>query len=234
MIIIGGDGTLHHVLNHLTNRDLIWNIIPAGTGNDFVKNIHIGRNLTQYIDTIISGETIAVDAGKINDRLFINGVGIGFDGQIVSDMLNKKSWLRGHAKYYYFVLRILASFKPKLLKYTTGDLKVESKTLLMAIANGTTYGGGFKLAPNAHVSDGVLDICHIGEISPIRRFMNIPRLSNGSHEILDEVKLLRTKSINIDGDPSLLAQVDGEPFGAPPYCIEVLPGYLKVRSCSQS
>jgi diacylglycerol kinase (ATP) len=232
VIAIGGDGTLNHILNGVKG-DVTLNIIPTGTGNDFVKNIDIGRSSDEQIDTILHGKEIRVDVGICNEQLFLNGVGLGFDGQIVSDMMNKESWLSGHVKYYYYVLRILATFKPVSINLNIDSKELNKNLILLTVANGTTFGGGFRLAPDADISDGLLDICMIGDIPPHKRFLNIHKLSNGTHGKLKEVELSKTKSVTIEENPFIIGHIDGEYLGHPPFRIRPLPGYLKIRVRSE-
>lgn len=229
VIAIGGDGTLNHVLNGIHDCNVTLNIIPSGTGNDFVKNIDIGKSFKEQIDTILDGKEISIDVGICNKRFFLNGVGLGFDGQIVSDMLKKKSWLSGHAKYYYFVMRILSTFKSISLKLVIDSNQFNKNLILLTVANGTTFGGGFKLAPDADVSDGLLDVCIIGDISPFKRFLNIHRLSKGTHTKLNQVEMYKTKSVTIGPNPFIIGHIDGEFLGNPPFHIKSLPAYLKIR-----
>ncbi len=229
LLAIGGDGTMNLAANILFQKDIILNIIPAGTGNDFVKNIDIGKDLDEQIDTIISGEVMEIDAGYCNERIFLNGLGVGFDGQIVYDNLHRKSILKGHTKYYAQVLRVLATYKVQKVKYTIDGKAYEDEILLLATSNGTTFGGGFKLTPNAVVTDGLLDICVIRQIPPLRRFLEVLKLSKGTHEKLSAVTFLKGKKITITGNSSVKAHLDGEYFGAPPYVIEILEGCFKVR-----
>ena len=229
IIAIGGDGTIHHVLNGIKDKQVVLNIIPAGTGNDFVKNISIGKKLKEHILTVIHGNVRSVDVGQCNDRLFANVLGLGFDGQIVSDMLHKKTFLKGHTKYYYFVLKILATFKSVLLNYSVDNVSEKKDTLLLTIANGTTVGGGFKLAPNADISDGLLDVCRVGRVSPMARFLNIHKLSNGTHNTLKDVSFDTATSVFVEETSQISAHIDGEYFGHPPFDIQVLSGALSLR-----
>lgn len=230
IIVIGGDGTINLALNAIRGQyPVVFNLIPAGTGNDFVKNISIGQSLEEQIHTICNGQVVSVDMGRCNDRLFVNGVGLGFDGQIVADMLHRKIWLTGHARYYYHVLSILATFKPVKLDYQVAGEIFSKNTLLLLIANGSTFGGGFKLAPDTSLTDGHLDLCHIGDVSPLKRFLHLPKLEKGTHGQLEEVGFDKIKNISISKNPAIIAHIDGEYLGNPPFEIEVLPGQLKLR-----
>ena len=111
LIIIGGDGTINEAINGL-KYDLPVSFIPTGSGNDFVKNIRIGCKFESQLNTALNGPINRIDIGLCNDRKFINGVGIGFDGQIAADMIHRKvPFLSGQLKYYYHVLHILGSYK---------------------------------------------------------------------------------------------------------------------------
>ena len=173
---------------------------------------------------------MSIDLGICNDRKFANGVGIGFDGQIVEDMNGHKiPFLKGHAKYYYYVLQILASYVPRDFDYSMDGVSENKSLILMTVGNGTTFGGGFNLMPNAKIDDGLFEVCTIGNLSPIRRFLNIHRLSNGTHESLAEVHFYQSKSVVVKENPFLFAHIDGEQMGRPPYNIKVLPNALKLR-----
>ncbi|MCP4461137.1 MAG: diacylglycerol kinase family lipid kinase [Cytophagales bacterium] len=229
LVAVGGDGTINEAVNGL-KYDIPLTIIPAGTGNDFVKNVPIGETIQDQFQVLIKDTTMSIDLGICNDRKFANGIGVGFDGQIVEDMNGKKvPFLKGHAKYYYHVLQILASYKPRDFKYTQDGESFEQSLILMTIGNGTTYGGGFNLMPDAKVNDGLLDICTIGPLAPIKRFLNIEKLSNGTHGSLDKVNFHQVKSVTIKENPLLFAHADGEQIGKPPFDIKVLPNALKLR-----
>ncbi len=228
LVVIGGDGTINEAVNGLKHNIPV-SIIPNGTGNDFVKNIDIGKDLEEHIQVIRSGKVKTVDLGVCNGRKFVNGVGVGFDGQIVADMMNKNSLLRGPAKYYYFVLRILATYRSRSFRFTQDKHLQQKDLILMTIANGTTFGGSFKLTPEAEINDSILDVCEIGKISGLKRFMNISRLQDGTHDRLKEVTFSRCKHLQIDENPELQAHIDGEYFGHPPFEIGILPNSLKIR-----
>lgn len=229
LVIIGGDGTINESVNGL-NHDIPVSIIPAGTGNDFIKNVNLGKRKEDHFETALNGKIKRIDLGQCNDRLFVNGVGIGFDGQIVEDMESKRvPLLTGHAAYYYHVLRILGGYKEKPFSYQIGEEKISKELILLTIGNGTTFGGGFKLMPEAQIDDGLFEVCEIGKLSGLKRFLNIHRLSNGSHGVLNAVNFYRTNEIMVEENPLLFAHIDGERMGQPPYTIKILPAHLQIR-----
>ncbi|MEQ9302482.1 MAG: diacylglycerol kinase family lipid kinase [Marinoscillum sp.] len=229
LVIIGGDGTINEAINGL-KFDVPVSIIPNGTGNDFVKMLNIGKTLEDHIQVIRNGVVRKIDLGICNGRKFVNGVGIGFDGQIVADMQNKKSILSGPAKYYYYVLRILATYKTRRFRYNRDKSLRQKDLILLCVANGSTFGGSFKLTPDAELFDNMLDICEIGKISGFSRFMNLRRLHNGSHKALKAVNITQCRHIRVDDNPDLHAHIDGEYFGNPPFDIHILPNALKIKT----
>lgn len=229
LIIIGGDGTINEAVNGL-KYDIPVAILPAGTGDDFIKNVSIGKTLDEQIENSINGKIERIDLGQCNDRKFVNGVGIGFDGQIVEDMASKRvPLLTGHAAYYYHVLRILGGYRERLFRYSIDESNFEKDLILLTVGNGTTFGGGFKLMPEANINDGLLEICEIGKVSGLRRFLNIHKLSGGTHGSLKEVHFHKAKSIYIESNNQLFAHIDGERMAQPPFEIKVLPGVLQLR-----
>lgn len=229
LVIVGGDGTINESINGL-KHDVPISIIPAGTGDDFAKNIDLGKSREDHFATAIDGDIRQIDLGKCNDRKFANGIGIGFDGQIVEDMVAKRvRLLKGHAAYYYHVLRILGSYRERPFGYEMDGKTIEKELILLTIGNGTTFGGGFRLMPDAKIDDGWLDICEIGKLSPLRRFLNIHRLSKGSHVELDVVNSYQAQQIVVKENPLVYAHIDGERLGQPPFHITILPGSLRLR-----
>ena len=199
LMIIGGDGTINEAINGL-KLDLPVSFIPSGSGNDFVKNIRIGSTLKTQLDTALHGPITRIDIGLCNDRKFINGVGIGFDGQIAADMIHRKvPFLSGQLKYYYHVLHILGSYKYRDFDLTIDQVSQRQNLILLTIANGTTFGGGFKLTPHAKLNDGKLSICAIGKLSPLQRYLKVLTLQKGSHHRLKEVSLFDAKEISLGG-----------------------------------
>ena len=229
LVIVGGDGTINEAINGLT-FDIPVSIIPAGTGDDFVKMIDIGKTVKQYIETAVYETPIQIDLGTCNGRKFVNGVGIGFDGQIVEDMISKRvPLLKGHAAYYYHVLRILGGYREKTVHFQLGDMNYKNDLILLTVGNGSTFGGGFKLMPAAQIDDGLLEVCEIGKLSALKRFLNVGRLSKGTHGVLESVRFYQAKHVFIGPNPSLFAHIDGERLGNPPFEIRVLPGALHLR-----
>ena len=204
-------------------------IIPTGTGNDFVRAISIGKTLTQQIETAISGKIKTIDLGKCNDRLFINCMGFGFDGQVVEEMEQKGKIFGGHMAYLYTILKTITTYQQPTVHFKVDGVDYQESVFLTAINNGHAYGGGLPITPHAKLDDGLLDICFMKGMPVYRRLINLPLLQLGKHEQAREVTLWQGKQITVAANPNVVAHVDGELIGPPPYHITILPQHLKVR-----
>lgn len=229
VFVMGGDGTLNMVVNEIGGARLPIAIISNGTGNDSVKSLHGIMDFKKQVEIALSGSVKPFDLGVCNGRYFVNGVGIGFDGEVVRTMLEKGDKRGRHIDYLLTVLRIVGGFKEKKLRYALDGKYHEKKILLFTISNGTTFGGGFVINPKAKTDDGLLDICIFNEIKPWKRFWHLPKLKTGAHTRITEVELHTATSITIEKTEDLVAHLDGEFIGHPPFNISVISHALLLK-----
>ena len=229
LTILGGDGTINYVVNKLPHFDIPIGVIPAGSGNDYVKSVNLGDNIHQHIETAVDGRIVEVDLGKCNDRYFVNGFGLGFDGQIAHDFEENRTIFRGQTAYYYHVLKILTSYQPRPLSIEIDGQLLKEEVLLLTISKGTTFGGGFKLTPHSSLTDGQFGICLIRNLPALKRFWNLPLLQKGTHNKLAQVEFRHGKTIKIEKHPNVVAHIDGELIGTPPFELMVIPKKLKLK-----
>jgi len=229
ILILGGDGTINESLNGLRFRDVPISVISMGTGNDTIKHIHKNLDFEYQLRTAFDGELFRVDAGVCNDRIFLNGVGIGFDGKVVELMNKEGKKYGGHHAYMRVVLRILLTYREKYIEALLDEQRIHEKILLMTIAKGTTFGGGFLINPYASNDDGFLDICVFKKVPLWMRMIYLPRMKNGGHRNLSVVSFHKAKNVWIEREEALVAHLDGEFIGAPPFRISVLPGAFSFR-----
>ncbi|MGK7394582.1 MAG: diacylglycerol/lipid kinase family protein [Candidatus Cyclobacteriaceae bacterium M3_2C_046] len=229
LLVIGGDGTINAVVNQFAKHPLPISIIPAGTGNDFGKNMGLNRHLPTLLKTAWKGKIKHVDLGLCNDRYFVNGLGIGFDGKVVEHMIKKRSPLKGHLAYLHTVLHLLLTFKEQRIEFVADDKAYQKKAFLMTVANGTTFGGGFKLTPQAQIDDGWLHVCLIEPVHPLKRIFKLPMLQQGNHHKMKETSFMKIKKIDIGPNTKVVAHLDGEFWGHPPFHVSVLPQKYPFR-----
>ncbi len=230
VFVMGGDGTLNYVVNEIQGKNLPISIVSNGTGNDSVKSLHGELNFEKQVDIALNGKVQKFDLGICNGRYFVNGVGIGFDGEVVREMVERGIKSGSHLDYLLTVLRIVAGFKEKILQFSLDGKSFDKKILLMTISNGTTFGGGFIINPYAKTSDGLLDICILNELAPFKRFWHLPKLKTGTHHKLKECEFYLAKDIDIKKTHQLVAHLDGEFIGHPPFKISIEKEVLLVRT----
>ncbi|MDH5397781.1 MAG: diacylglycerol kinase family lipid kinase [Cyclobacteriaceae bacterium] len=230
VIMAGGDGTINEGLNGLPDFDRPFGVIPCGSGNDFAKYIDIGHHLEDHLETVISNQILEVDVGLCNDRRFVNGVGLGFDGQIVYNMENSNTWIHGHAAYYYHVIRILGSYKERRLRLVIDGKQYVEDILILIMGNGSTFGGGFKLAPQADITDGLLSICIVRKVAPLMRFFYINRMKSGTHATVPGVEFMKAREVYIE-EADIMGQIDGELTDPLPLHLRMAKEKLKVLAC---
>jgi len=210
VIAYGGDGTANEVMNGLAGTTTPFGIIPDGTGNDFAKSLSVTRDLRKAIDTIVNYKYRLMDLGTIGNRIFLNGVGIGFDA-FVNYRNKKMKLLKGTLSYLYAILSSLTLWKAIPINLEIDGIKIgQSSIYLIAIGNGSSVGGGFKLTPDASIHDSVFDICHINDIPIWKILINFVRLINGTIDVVKEVTMRKGKKIRVTSDVPLPIHFDGE------------------------
>lgn len=227
---IGGDGSLHDVVNgayEFPNAEVA--CYPSGSGNDFIKNFddHEGfRNL----DSLINGHVKKVDLLKANNKVSINIFNYGFDGEVTFKMHRIKKWPLMSGKGAYNV----AAFASLLLNMSTKmkitldeEVIFDDKGLLIAVANGHTYGGGYKCAPESKVDDGLIDVCLIKKISRFKAPSLMSIYKRGEHisnkKLEGKVIYKKCKHVTIESPNPVAYAIDGEVFREKFIDITILP-----------
>ena len=231
VISVGGDGTSHEVVNGLVGSSVVFGVIPSGSGNDFPKAASIPLDIKKAIEIIFSGREKKIDIGKLGDRYFINGLGIGLDGA-VSHRFKKLKFLRGQLGYLLGSVQEALTFKGFTCHVKIDDWTYEGALLLTGASNGLYQGGKFKLAPEARIDDGLLDFHIIKDMSIFNRLIKIPKVLEGSHADLDEVEIKRATNMEIAIEQRVPAHMDGEPFYLEKgtHNIQLVPSGLKIMS----
>ena len=160
---IGGDGTINEVINGVDTSDIPIGVIPAGSGNDFIKSVYhnLSNDPKEIIKSLVDGETEYVSLGKINDTYFVNISSIGFDTYVVKNarLIKKLPLIPGSIAYLLSIFVTLCTYKKQNVKILIDEEKVNAKIFLVAFGIGKYYGGGMKVLPNAIINDEKIDIC---------------------------------------------------------------------------
>lgn len=234
IISVGGDGTSHEVVNGILGSSLIFGTVPSGSGNDFPKAANVPLDPARAVETVFSGRVRTVDVGRLGDRYFINGFGIGLDGA-VSHRFKKLKRFRGQLGYVLGAVQEAFSFGGFQTEVNIEGWTHSGALLLAGASNGIYQGGKFKLAPDASVDDGLLDFHIISDMAPLQRLIKIPKVLAGTHAGLEEVELRRGAEMEITTDRTLPAHMDGEPFylGPGTHRIGIKKAALRVMTAAE-
>ena len=222
VIAVGGDGLVHLILQMVVPRKIPFAVIPAGTGNDFVRAL--GWELDQIkvqLNAIVSRPPSAIDLGLVDSEWFGAVLSTGFDS-VVNEKANTMKWPNGPMKYNVAIAMELPKFKP--LKYTIElDTQIiETEAMLIAVGNGGSYGGGMKVCPDAVMNDGLFDVMVLRPVSKIEFIRVFPTVFSGRHVDHKQVDIYRTKRVSLHAPA--IAYADGERIGGLPVRAECIAG----------
>jgi YegS/Rv2252/BmrU family lipid kinase len=229
LLIVGGDGTINEAINGLGRKHIPVSVISFGTGNDTIKHIQPRFDFESQLYAAFDGKIKNIDAGACNGRLFLNGVGIGFDGKVVERMVAKGKKSQGYFSYLAEVLRILLTYKERNINASFNGDEINKDVLLMTVTKGTTFGGGFMINPYAENDDGLLDICVVEKIPNWIRLNYVLKMKNGAHRHLKQTSFYKSRKVKIKKNTYLVAHMDGEFIGNPPFNIKILPKAISFR-----
>jgi len=230
IVAVGGDGTINEVANGLLGEDAVLAVVPAGTGNDFVRMLGIPADPFDALDVLTHGTESTMDLGQVGDeRCFVNGMGIGLDAKVARDVLQMRH-LRGAAAYLTSAVKQIFRFQGFPVTIESADWHLDTTCVSIGVANGKYAGGGFKLAPEASVTDGMIDISAIEDYSTIERLVRLPRVRAGRHLHWQNVHYRQLSEATLASPNKLIAHLDGEPYRLPGdrFSVRVLPNALKV------
>ena len=224
VIAVGGDGLLHLVLQKITPAQVPLAVIPAGTGNDFVRTLGWSPDdVDAILQTVLSKNPQSVDLGLVDGEWFAAILSTGFDS-IVNEKANTMSWPKGPMKYNVAIAIELPRFAPRHYEIVLDDRTISTQAMLIAVANGRSYGGGMLVCPHADIADGYFDVMVLHPVSKLEFIKVFPRVFKGTHITHPAVEIVRSKSVKISSDA--VAYADGERIGQLPVSAQCISGAL--------
>jgi len=229
IIAAGGDGTVHEVVNGIAGSNAVLGVIPIGSGNDFVKMLSLPKKIDEAVRVIQADRRRKIDLGKVNDEWFSNGLGIGFDADVVVEA-NKIKRLRGFLIYLVAVLRTLLKFNNRSVRIEVDNTVIEKPVFMISVGNGSCQGGGFYLTPDAVIDDGLLDFCVFDALNTGQILRNLIKVFFGTHTRMPQVNVIQTEKMNIKAVEGIPIHADGEllDLNARELNIAVVPEALTV------
>jgi diacylglycerol kinase (ATP) len=224
LLSVGGDGLFHLLLQLAIEFKVPLALAPGGTGNDFYRTLGwFDYELSDYLEHLISTEPSFVDVGVVDGEYFGAVLSSGFDA-VVNERANGMKWPTGPAKYNVAIALELPKFKAIEFKIFADEKVLEVEAMLIAIGNGSSYGGGMRVCPDANLHDGLLDIMILHPVSKLEFIKVFPTVYKGTHIEHPQVEIIRAKAIRIES--RAVAYADGERIGQLPVQVESLPKTL--------
>ncbi len=227
IVVVGGDGTLHEVINGFSNFDKVsLGIIPCGTGNDFASALGLPFDPVEALDLILDGEPKYTDFMQMPTVRGLNIIGMGID----VDVLKRYSELKKKSKFQYTMCLIKTLFNFDYVDFDAviNGEKTHHHSFIACIANGHRYGGGIPICPPALAHDKQLDFVTVSEIKRtaiINAFIQLKKgkilsLKQSAHQNMQEVKIIPTSDYVVN--------VDGELYPNIPFEVKIVSDTLKV------
>jgi diacylglycerol kinase (ATP) len=242
VVATGGDGTIHEVINGLMavepeKRPLL-GIVPVGSGNDFAGTMKIPRNSEDALRNVFNGTPKYIDVACMRDdsgrkEYWVNTLGMGFDA-IVNYHSHNVPVFQGFMIYFLAVFRTMVeNYNPFTIKGTMDGEPYEKATLMFTVCNGRREGGGFLLAPDAELDDGILNYTVANVIPRWKMLSAIPHFIDGTHDKLNYIQTGKLKNLEIQSDKPLWIHADGETLAAfsskvTQLTLEVVPNAIQI------
>jgi diacylglycerol kinase (ATP) len=232
LIACGGDGTVHCALQAIAGTEVTLGIIPVGTGDDIARALDLPLNdVVAAADVIAGGQTRHVDYGVVTTdddsrAAFLAVLSAGFDSEVTA-RANRMTWPTGSSRYLVATMAELAVYRPVEFRITVDDQVLVREGMMLAVGNGSSYGGGMFVCPGAVVDDGVFDLTFLTRTSKLTFLRTFPGVFKGTHVKSPSVLTMRGSTVQVDA-PGQTAYADGERVGPLPMKVTLVPLGLKV------
>jgi len=229
IVAVGGDGTIREVATAVINTEATLGMISCGTGNDIIRPLKIPIDPIQALEIALNGERRQMDAAMANEQLYFNVAGFGFDVDVLHYVeIYKKKMKNGSLAYLRGLIAAIANLASRKTKITWPEGSMEDDVLIIAAGNGTHFGGGMMVTPNADPFDGLLDICIMHGVKKRNALTLLPKFLKGNHLGTKYVTYFRTTELTAECEPSSLLDVDGDVLPKTPVTFRILPKSIWV------
>lgn len=224
VVSVGGDGMLSSVAGAVSERDGVLAVIPAGRGNDFARMLEIPHDTAGQAALLLAGEERRIDLlcatrGDATTSVVAGSVYAGVDAR-AAEIVDRSHWLPSRLQYPVAAVRALATYRPVHCVLEVDGVRSEHQAATVVVANSRYYGKGMAIAPDASVSDGLLDVIVIEAAGRLDLIRALPKVYDGQHVALDEVKVLTGHRVTLSGTyrggGAVPVGADGEALGALP------------------
>jgi len=231
LLVAGGDGTMHHAVQGLAGSECALGVIPLGSGNDLAGTLGIPPDLEVAVERARTGVVRRIDVLRVGETFSASYAGVGFDSE-VTRYANEIKILRGPLIYFYAVIHTLITFEPPRMKVVYDGGTFEGRVMFTVVNNLPRFGGGMRIAPEARIDDGLLDLVIVREVPRPVLLSIFPKVYGGKHVGHPAVTIVPTRRAEITVDRAMTMYGGGEPLrpmaAGEPVTVEVVPGGLRV------
>jgi YegS/Rv2252/BmrU family lipid kinase len=228
IIAAGGDGTANEIANGITGSGAALALYPIGSGNDFARALGYPRRRRDIPRFVREARRRTIDVGEVNGRIFVNTAGVGIDGHVAQRIAATSRVTGKTFGYFAGSLVGIATYRPEPMRVLVDGELHSGRFLTVVAANGTHFGSGMHVAPDATLDDGQLDVLLAGDLSRWSSLVALGKLYRGTHVDGNKIVMKRARVIEIELQRPLRAQLDGETTTAQRFSIRVRPGALEV------
>jgi YegS/Rv2252/BmrU family lipid kinase len=232
LIAAGGDGTIHSIVNAMirNNTDMPLAIFPAGTANDFASYMGLPNKLDDMIEIALEEKYTSADVGVAGERCFVNVLAMGMIADVSQKTdPNLKNTL-GVISYYLKGFTELPNLRPIFVRIACEAFNLEASIYFMLVMNGRSAGGFRRLAPNAVMDDGLLDVMIFREMPIMELAPLLIAVMTGQHPVNRNVISFKTAALRVESDQEITTDMDGETGGKLPVEVSVLHKRLRVNT----
>jgi YegS/Rv2252/BmrU family lipid kinase len=226
-VVISGDGLLGAIGGAMAGAETPLGIVPGGRGNDLARVLGVPDDPAGAVAVLAAGHSRRIDVGEANGKRFLGIISVGFDSEC-NRLANEVKIIRSNLVYVYSLFRTLLTWKPARFTIRSEEQRIRLSGYSISVANNSTFGGGMRIAPEAELEDGLLDVVTVGEVGKLRFVANLRKVFKGTHIDDEQVRMFRASRVEITASRPFPVYADGEHLTDLPVAVRVLPRALSV------
>lgn len=224
---LGGDGLAGAVAGELAGTDGVLGVLPGGRGNDFARKLGLAADAAEACGVLATGAERTIDVAEADGKVYVGVLSAGLDSD-VQGIVERTRLSLGELVYVYGALRGLASWRAATWEVEIDGTKRSFSGPTVAVANSGMYGGGMRVAPDARLDDGLIDVVYLQEATRLHALKILVQMFKGTHVHDPAVEVVRAREVTFHADRPFMAYADGDPIAPLPVTVRVRPGALRV------
>jgi len=210
IVAVGGDGTINEVAGQMIHTEVVLGIVPMGSGNGLARHLGIPRNVEKAVQLINQFDFSKIDTCMVNDTHFVSIAGVGFDALVAKYFAQGER--RGFLGYFTVVANKYLKYKPKKYKLTFHNGRtIVTRALFIALANSNQFGYNTTIAPQARLTDGLIDVCIVKKPALISLPVVVNLLLLKRLDLSPDFNIIQAPHLTISRSKNREVNIDGEP-----------------------